>query len=108
MTDPMQKMADLLLELERELRVLQLWSEEIPSVEQMQSTVPFAADRLALEHWLQWIFIPTIKKIIESDGTLPGECGVHPYAEESLKQADYSAHTLLDIIRRIDEHITRA
>ena len=57
MNDRLNKMADLLLELETEMRRLELWSGEEPAAEVLQSTAPFSADRLELEEWLQWIFV---------------------------------------------------
>ena len=105
-TDTLQVMADLLLELERELRRLGLWSEESPDIEALLSTTPFAADQLRLEQWLQWIFIPQIKQMIEGEMTLPERCDIHSYAEEYMKPVDHSYDALLDLIKRIDRHIT--
>lgn len=106
--DTLQVMADLLLELETELRRIGLWSDETPDVDLLGSTVPFAADKLDLEQWLQWVFIPQIKRMIESDLALPGRCDIHPYAEERMKQITVPSITLLDVIRRIDRHISDA
>jgi len=99
-------MADLLLELEREMRRHELWASDEPTEHAMQSTAPFSADRLAIEEWLQWIFIPAIKSIIENDGELPEKCEIHPYAEEYLSPGPDQPSTLLQLIREIDQHIS--
>lgn len=106
MNDRLHRMADLLLELETEMRRRGLWTSNEPTENALQSTAPFSADRLAIEEWLQWIFIPAIKSIIENDGELPEKCEIHPYAEEFLLQGPDQPSTLLQIIRDIDRHIS--
>ena len=106
MHEPFGIMADLLLELERELRALQLWASEKPTRAMLTSTAPFAADRLSLEQWLQWIFIPRIKQLIEANAALPTSCKIHPYAEECLGKDNETVGSLLGILSRIDRHIS--
>ncbi|MEF0565218.1 YqcC family protein, partial [Pseudomonas aeruginosa] len=50
-------LADQLLLIERELRALGWWSESSPAPEALASPEPFCVDTLALEQWLQWIFL---------------------------------------------------
>jgi uncharacterized protein YqcC (DUF446 family) len=106
MNDELNRMTDLLLELESEMRRLKLWSIDEPTEHALQSTAPFSADRLALEEWLQWIFIPAIKSIIENNNELPGKCEIHPYAEECLKHEAQQFDRLLNLIQEIDQHIS--
>lgn len=107
-TDKISVMADLLLDLERELRTLDRWDQAQPDPDTLASTLPFGADRLAIEQWLQWVFIPTIKQQIETGVGLPEVCNIHPYAEECLGQATESHGKLLEILLRIDRHLTQA
>jgi len=106
MSERLNIMADMLLELEREMRRLELWSTEAPGEDALASTAPFSADRLSLEEWLQWIFIPTIKNLIETDQELPGKCEIFPYAEEYLRPNPDQPARLLKLIRAIDTHIS--
>ena len=76
-------LADQLLLIERELRLLGWWAGVAPEAERLASTVPFCADTLALQEWLQWIFLPRMKAIIEQGGALPGACTIHPMGEEA-------------------------
>ena len=99
-------MADLLLDLESEMRRLELWSVDEPTEYALQSTAPFSADRLAIEEWLQWIFIPTIKSLIENDEPLPAKCEIHPYAEEYLLKGPDQPASLLQLIQEIDRFIS--
>jgi len=106
MKDALSTMADLLLELERELRAQELWADEPPALERLASPTPFAADSLVIEEWLQWIFIPRIKELIEADAALPATCNISDYAEEAWKQTATDTDALLQILQGIDRHIT--
>lgn len=74
-------LADQLLQIERELRLLGWWSAQAPSAEALASQEPFCVDTLSFAQWLQWIFVPRMKLIIESDAVLPARSGIRPMAE---------------------------
>lgn len=74
-------LADQLLLIERELRALDLWAEQSPPAEALASVEPFCVDTLELEEWLQWIFLPRMKLIIESGAELPRTSGIRAIAE---------------------------
>lgn len=95
-------MADALLELERELRALELWSSQAPSVADLSSQEPFCLDTLNFERWLQWVFIPRMAVIIEAGGSMPPGCNIQPMAEESFAHLGRRRHDLLSILGRID------
>lgn len=75
------QIAEQLLLIERELRVQGLWDEAVPSAEALASTQPFAVDTLEFEQWLQWIFLPRMKTILEQDLPLPSASGIQEMAE---------------------------
>lgn len=75
------KIAEQLLLIERELRLQGLWGDESPSAEALASTQPFAVDTLEFEQWLQWIFLPRMKMILEQDLPLPNASGIQEMAE---------------------------
>ena len=95
-------MADALLELERELRALGLWSPQVPSTADLFSQEPFCLDTLDFEQWLQWVFIPRMAAIIEAGGSMPPGCNIQPMAEESFAHLGRRRHELLSILGRID------
>lgn len=96
------EMADLLLELERELRRLQMWEEVLPPAADLLSTEPFACDVMSLHQWLQWIFIPRIKVLVEQGDVLPGNCSIAPYAEQVFPELEADTTQLQALIVRID------
>jgi uncharacterized protein YqcC (DUF446 family) len=105
-SDPMrtqsQEMTLLMQLLEAELRQQALWSGLPPSPQAMSSVMPFMYDTLKLHEWLQWVFIPRTRALIEAGRTLPGNCHIHTLAEHELVKLDINPARLLDIIQRID------
>ena len=75
------QIADQLLLIERELRVQGWWDEVAPSAEALASVEPFSVDTLEFEQWLQWIFLPRMKLILEQDLPLPNASGIQEMAE---------------------------
>ena len=75
------KIAEQLLLIERELRVQGWWDEVSPSAQALSSVEPFSVDTLDFEQWLQWIFLPRMKLILEQDLPLPTASGIQEMAE---------------------------
>jgi uncharacterized protein YqcC (DUF446 family) len=100
-----QQCSKLLVQLEQDLKQLQLWSEQAPSNDQLNSVQPFAVDTLAFEQWLQFIFIPKMTMLVNSQSQLPTSMAIHPMAEESFNQQNESFNALLTTIKQIDQLI---
>ncbi len=98
--------ADLLLHLEKALREQGLWAAQPPSLEQMSSSEPFACDVMSLQAWLQWIFLPRMKVIIESEVELPRGCNISAYAEETLAKLDCETQTLMRLLQAMDKALS--
>ena len=76
------QIADQLLLIERQLRQLGLWAQQAPSAEALASQQPFCVDSLAFEEWLQWIFLPRLKSMLEVNAPLPTASGIAAMAEQ--------------------------
>jgi len=87
------------------MRRLDLWEHESPSPEALASDQPFCFDTLSFSQWLQWVFLPRVKRILERGGPLPAESGIWPLAEECLRGLEPDATYLLSLIRRFDDLI---
>lgn len=99
-----QTMLSLLQALETELRQQKLWSAAPPAPEALASVMPFMYDTLKVHEWLQWIFIPRTRALIDARARLPGNCNIHPLAEHYLaRRDDIDSQELLALILRIDE-----
>ena len=107
MTDIEMKVAELLIDIERELRVLQLWEEEAPSAEALASTQPFAVDRLNFPQWLQFMFIERLYCMLEARVPLPSNCGVAPMAEQYFSVLSVNSAPLIGHLQSMDRLLTQ-
>jgi uncharacterized protein YqcC (DUF446 family) len=94
--------AELLMDIEKELRELQLWEFESPSTEALASTQPFAIDTLNFPQWLQFIFIPRLYVMVELRAPLPSVSGVKPMAEEYFQALHLNSAALILHLERMD------
>ncbi len=96
---------ELLIDLEYVLRDTGLWSDERPSDWAFASELPFAHDRMSFPLWLQYVFLPTLSDLAESDRLWPEDCAVAPMVE--LQFGPGEATRLLQVIRQIDQLVSR-
>lgn len=101
------QVADLILELEREMRALGLWEAEPPPPAALRSTQPFAIDTLRFTQWLQWVFIARIATMIEQGEALPRDCAIAPLAETVFEELELDTARLLDLLGQMDRRLTR-
>lgn len=94
--------AEILIDIEKELRELQLWDVEMPSEEALLSTQPFAIDTLTFPQWLQFIFIPRLYVLIEQRAPLPSVSGVAPMAEEYFQVLNLHSAPLISHLHKVD------
>lgn len=102
------KIADQLLSIERELRLLGWWKEVPPSDADLSSREPFCVDTLDFDQWLQWIFLPRMKTLIEQDLTLPNASGILEMAQMVYASRAQEARNLMDLLAQFDRLITEA
>jgi len=95
MTSKHITVAEILMDIEKELRNLQLWEPETPSAEALASTQPFAIDTLNFPQWLQFIFIPRLYVMVEQQLPLPKVSGVKPMAEEYFRVVKLNSAALI-------------
>ncbi|MFT4809406.1 MAG: hypothetical protein ACI9LX_002755 [Paraglaciecola sp.] len=101
MTRSHKEVEILIIKLEQSLREALLWSSFAPSVEDLQSKLPFALDTMPFEQWLQFVFIPKMSEIVNTQGILPENMHLLPMAEQCFITADkQSAH--MQVIKQID------
>ncbi|MBA4242986.1 MAG: pseudouridine synthase [Pseudomonas sp.] len=101
-------LAEQLLLIERELRVLGWWQEQAPSAEALASQEPFCVDTLTFEQWLQWIFLPRMKLLLETGAQLPSVSGIQAMAEMVYREQPGPARRLLELLGEFDRLLTRA
>ena len=98
--------ADHLLLIERELHVQGWWSEQRPSAEALASVVPFAVDSMSFEQWLQWIFLPRMRHILEHGLALPNASGILVMAETVYSNQPDESRELRRLLAEFDQLIS--
>ncbi len=96
-------LAATLIDLEAALRSLNHWESQSPPAEALRSEQPFAVDTLKFNQWLQFIFIPRMRFLIEQRADLPDRCGITPMAEEFYRGQQLPVADLLAALERIDD-----
>lgn len=107
MNNQYQQLQQLMLEAEAEMRSAGLWSGSPPSPEAMQSIMPFMYDTLRFHEWLQWVFLPRTKALMEARRPLPANCHIHPLAEHELGKLEADTTRLLSVILSIDNNMNQ-
>lgn len=97
--------AEQLLLIERELRVQGWWADAPPSAQALASQEPFCVDSMAFEQWLQWIFLPRMKALLESGAALPSVSGIQPMAEQVFGERSIKARALIALLGEFDQLI---
>lgn len=92
----------MLDDIESELRRLGSWSGQPPDEHAFASTMPFFADRMRFEEWLQWVLVARFRALIDGALPLPERCQIAPMAEEALQLADQDLSRLLTLLHELD------
>ncbi|RMQ44188.1 hypothetical protein ALQ04_00440 [Pseudomonas cichorii] len=108
MDQRLPEVAEQLLLIERELRGLGWWQDAPPSEQALSSTEPFCVDTLEFEQWLQWVFLPRMKIILERDLPLPNASGILEMAEMVYAGRQDETRQLQALLARFDQLITAA
>ena len=101
------EIAEVLIDIEAQLRQLGLWDKIPPSSEALASTQPFCVDTLSLPQWLQFVFLPTLYGMMEAGEALPDRCGIAPMAEEYFKGSGLGADALIGSLVEIDDLLSK-
>ena len=99
----------LLRELEVALRVTSLWDTIAPTPAALASEEPFCVDTLSLPQWLQWIFIPRMRAVLDARAALPAKCAIAAMAEVYFMGEEGGARSrVIGILRDIDAAVENA
>ena len=98
----LDRVTDGLLQIELELRQLQLWELSPPPESALQSREPFCLDTMAFTQWLQFVFLPKMKLLVEAAQPLPSVSGIAPMAEEYFRGREQSGQGLVKALEEMD------
>ena len=92
--------------IERELRRLGLWETCPPPPDAFTSAMPFHVDTMSLVQWLQWVFVPRMRRVLRNRLPLPTACGILPFAADELGGDGRDTGQLLAFIGHVDRVIS--
>ncbi len=92
--------------IEGELRRTGLWERQRPPTAALASGQPFCYDSLVFPQWLQWVFVPRIRGVLNGLEPLPVDSCIEPYAAECLDSLGGDGDQLLFLLRSFDELIS--
>lgn len=98
-----QHLLALLSKLELALTALNLWQQQRPNKEALNSRQPFCLDTLTFSQWLQFVFIEKIQEMIASNMPLPTQVLISPMAEEAFKGMGDEAADIINTLADIDQ-----
>jgi len=104
--DRYYKLADILLDMEAQLRFLELWEYDAPTDDALKSQEPFCVDTLRFTQWVQFVLIARLKILIEEQAPLPKTSNISNYAVEALNGVDFSTNEILRLIKDLDAVLT--
>jgi uncharacterized protein YqcC (DUF446 family) len=101
MEDKQASVKDKIAAIEAEMRRIGLWQDEPLPKEAYDYTLAFAQDSMAFHQWLQFIFIPQVKKMAENYEELPKVSQVSPAAVRAFESWD-KASRLVKLLKEFD------
>ena len=102
------EIAEVLIDIEAQLRQLGQWDAVPPPQEALASSEPFCVDTLTLPQWLQFIFLPTLYRMLEQGEPLPARCGIAPMAEEYFRGMNLASRDLIGLLEHVDQLLSGA
>lgn len=89
-------------EIEAEMKRVGLWQEKPLDPEQYNFTRAFAMDTMSFDQWLQFIFIPRVKQIIETRGEFPPSSMVAAQAVREFDGSTFETDRLQSLLSEFD------
>jgi uncharacterized protein YqcC (DUF446 family) len=75
---------DKINEIEAEMKKIDLWQNEPLPAPQYDFKEAFGSDKMSFAQWLQFIFIPNVKKLLSTNGPWPPASQVGIYAVQEF------------------------
>ena len=93
-------------EIETEMRRIGMWQPQPLPPKAYDFHRAFAMDTMAFSQWLQFVFVPRVHQIIDSDEQFPQSSSVAAQAVREF-DGDDSAHELCRLLSQFDRLIER-
>ncbi|WP_076408144.1 YqcC family protein [Shewanella sp. UCD-KL12] len=97
----------MLYKIENELKNHALWSDQAPSIEAMADTSPFSVETMPFENWVQFIFLPKMRSLINAKRELPSSIAIAPMASH-LWNHKAELQTLITVFEELDKFLSES
>lgn len=97
-----QSVLQLLESINQEMVRLDIWQSTLPDKDALDSTQPFCCDTLSFAQWLEFVLLPKMTMLIDSQLPLPTEFEILPMAQQSWKNEPKDMSQLLALITQLD------
>lgn len=101
MTTEQQVLATLAL-IREHMQTLDLWEDQPPSAQALQSQQPFCVDTLSFSQWSQFILIPRLEALIASGQPLPSNSDIFSMAQEAYRPVAKPTGSLEALFLQLD------
>lgn len=93
--------------IEAEMKRIGFWDDKVIQINPKDCTQAFCADKLAFHQWLQFVFIPNVRKIISEKGELPddSQVGIKAMREYDYMSTESKALELSTLLQSFDQLI---
>jgi len=101
--DKHHKLADLLLNLEKVMRQVNVWEMPEPSQHALASQQPFCIDSMGFDQWLKFVMLEKFKILLAQGSALPSTSNIAPMAQEFYKtQNKLAKDAIVQALEAID------
>jgi uncharacterized protein YqcC (DUF446 family) len=99
-----ERIQEKIAEIEEEMKRIGYWQNGPLQPEQYEFRMAFGMDTMAFSQWLQFIFIPRVKSILENGEKFPRDS---QNAAQAVREfdGDDNAYTLCGLLSEFDEII---
>jgi uncharacterized protein YqcC (DUF446 family) len=88
--------------IEAEMKRIGYWQDTPLDPEQYDFRAAFAGDTMAFPQWLQFIFIPNVRRIVNTRGTFPPSSQVGAYAVREFDTYGEETYPLTSLLSEFD------
>ncbi len=88
--------------IEAEMRRVGLWFDTPPTPDQFQFKRAFAGDTMSFDQWLQYVFLPNVRAIVDQRGQFPPSSSVGSYAVREFDTSPFDTAHLIDLLIDFD------
>lgn len=99
-----ERIQEKIAEIEEEMKQIGYWQNDSLRPEQYEFRLAFGMDTMAFSQWLQFIFIPRVKSLLESGGKFPRDSQNGAQAVREF-DGDDNAYRLVTLLSEFDEII---